>query len=746
MVDRESEALKVLVVEDNPGDVRLLQEALLDAREGQFELLYAERVDRALQYLVDRPFDVILLDLALPDSHGLETLTQMTAAAPSVPVVVLTGAREESLSVEAIRAGAQDYLVKGQITGALLTQSLRYAVERKQSQEAISEKTQLNQILLDSFPCVALLIRPGTREVVASNKAAAEVGAVPGAKCFETFGRNPSPCPWCLAPELWETGKAHHRIVEGLGVLWDAHWIPVSEDLYMHFAFDITERERSERERRHLAKAIEHAAEAIVVSDLEGTIEYVNPAFETMTGYTPEEAVGQSTDIVKSDAYDDQEIRRSVEEGNVWRGLIKRRRKDGVLYEADTTVSLVRDASGRARSVVSISRDVTHEVELEAQLRQAQKLEALGTLAGGIAHDFNNILGAMIGFTELAMEELPQECNAASDLREVLSASGRAKDLIEQILTFTRQTETEQKPIRPDAIIKEALRLLRSSIPSSIDIVQNIDSNSATILADPSQLHQVVINICTNAYQAMMPERGTLTVELKPFEIDAVAVERSPQLREGRYLKLTIRDTGCGMDAETLERIFDPFFTTKEEGEGTGLGLSTVHGIVHSMGGTITVDSEPGEGATFDVYLPRVEKLAEKPATADGYVPLGQGEHILVVEDEEALRNVVRRQLEGLGYRVSTCALAVEAVEVFRKSCNAFDLILTDYTMPTMNGIELAHELSRIRPDMPIILATGFGEASVSAKAKDAGIRRLLKKPLHTDELGIVVRAVLDES
>ncbi|MEW5913421.1 MAG: PAS domain S-box protein [Thermodesulfobacteriota bacterium] len=383
--------------------------------------------------------------------------------------------------------------------------------------------------------------------------------------------------------------------------------------------------------------------------------------------------------------------------------------------------------------------------KLQAQLRQTQKLEAIGTLAGGIAHDFNNVLAAMLGYTELTLTGLPLTGEARDNLEQVLKAGQRARDLVHQILSFSRRSDQGQSPVEIMLLTKEALKLLRASLPTTIEIQSDLRSQGEKVLADPVQIQQVIMNLCTNAAQAM-PGGGLLTVELVPLELDQEAVARFAGLRPGRYLRLTVSDTGVGMDARTLERIFEPFFTTKGPGEGTGLGLSVVHGVVQSHRGAITVYSEPGRGTTFHVYLPVMEGEPEQDgAQGDGALPRGQ-ERVLLVDDEPALAEVGRLALETLGYRVTALSSSPEALERFQAQPEAFDLVITDYTMPQMTGAALAQELIKIRPDIPIIMCSGFSGQFSPQQAREMGIRRLLLKPLVSRELAVAVRRVLDEA
>jgi len=385
------------------------------------------------------------------------------------------------------------------------------------------------------------------------------------------------------------------------------------------------------------------------------------------------------------------------------------------------------------------------------QLRQAQKMEAIGTLTGGITHDFNNILAAIIGYTDLAIIDVPDGSKAKYNLLEAKKAAHRAKELVNQILTFSRQSEQKLIPVKISIIIKEALKLLRASLPTTIEIHEHIERDTGTIEADPTQVHQVLMNLCTNAGHAMREKGGILEVSLRNFDLGFRNSEikedekHSPMnLTLGPYLKLTVSDTGHGITPEVLERIFNPYFTTKEKGEGTGLGLSLVHGIVKGHGGTITVESEPEKGTTFHIFFPRIEE-AEKGAdkVAEKSLPNGQ-ERILFIDDEFALVDIGKQMLENLGYKVTTKTDSLEALKLFQEQPREFDLVITDMTMPNMTGEKLAKELMRIRPDVPIILCTGFSEQITEDDAKELGIKEFAMKPLLMEDLAKTIRKVLN--
>jgi len=369
-------------------------------------------------------------------------------------------------------------------------------------------------------------------------------------------------------------------------------------------------------------------------------------------------------------------------------------------------------------------------------------MEAIGTLAGGVAHDFNNMLGIILGNTELAMDDVPEWNPARFNLEEIKTASLRAKDVVRQLLSFARKTEQERKPVKINSIVTGALKLLRSSIPTSIEIRGNIPRDPETILADPTQINQIMINLCTNAAHAMEEDGGVLEISLDSTTVDE-STAQSYELSPGRSVKLTVSDTGHGIDPEIKDRIFDPYFTTREVGKGSGMGLAVVHGIVMNHDGAITVDSEVGKGTTFNVFLPIVEREPVSEITIDKDLPTGK-ERILFVDDEESIVKMGSQRLERLGYTVEVTTSPLEALDLFRSKPHKFDLVITDLTMPKMTGDKLVKEILNIRPDMPIIICTGFSEKMNGEKATAIGAAGYLEKPHEKLSLAQMVRKVLD--
>ena len=530
---------------------------------------------------------------------------------------------------------------------------------------------------------------------------------------------------------------------------------------------DITKRKRadellqkSEEKYRLLA---ENASDVIWTRDMNLNLTYLSPSIEELTGYSVEESMAlpnsermtPASMELMANIFEEELKLEAQGDADPSRALtieIEMICKDGSTVWVEVAVKFIRNQTGQAVGILGISRDINERKQaeeekkkLEAQLRQAQKMETIGALAGGIAHDFNNTLFSIIGYTDLTMDDVPEGSLAQSNLKEVLIAANRAKEMIQQILTFSRQTETEKRPVMVQSVVKETIELLKISIPTTIEIRQNIDANCKPVMADPTQIHQVVMNLATNAYHAMREKGGVLAIDVAEEEISMDDSASYTDFHSGTYIKLTVSDTGHGMDKAVMEKIFDPYFTTKPVGQGTGMGLSTIHGIVKSHGGDIKVYSEPGKGTVFHVYFPLIEtKPVEPEIVSTGPVQKGS-KRILLVDDQEPIVSMVQQTLERLGYQVAIRTSSLDALEAFRAAPDKFDLVITDMTMPNMTGVELAPRLLEIRPDIPIILCTGFSEITDANKAKALGIREFLMKPIVRDQIAGTIRKVLDK-
>jgi PAS domain S-box-containing protein len=972
-----NEKLNILVVEDNPGDVDLILEMLAKASPARFKVESASRLSEAFGRLESGGIDVVLLDLGLPDSRGLDTLRVLKGAAPHVPIVVYTGCDDEATGQAAVREGAQDYLVKGALSERMLARVLCYAVERHQGEQVRSASLErqerlnlLQQALLgpgemvwklrmitdgvvdifgadfsriwciasgdlcehgcmhaatDEGPhacshrdrCLHLIASSGwythtddaanrrvpfgiykigrvasgeehkylTNDVtgdpnVRDHDWARELGLIsfaayqlrpPGGETlgvlalfrkhamtaeedaqldglsasaarviqaaqaqetlresekkyqflYETMtqgvfyqradgvlvdanpaalsmfgltheklvGRTSFHPPWDVIHEdgspfptaehpsmvALKTGKPVKDVVAGVfnpqtkSYVWLAiNAVPKfrQEEAVVDGVFvtlhDITPRKRAEEALRQAESKyrsiFDNAVEGIFQATPEGKFLSVNPAFARMCGFEdPEEMVSTITDI-KTQLYANPEDRTRIAALYEGLGIVRNfetqfRKTDGRFIWVSVNSRAVRDERGSMLYYEGTIEDISErkraeeeQTLIEAQLRQAQKMEALGTLAGGIAHDFNNILGIITGYAEMAEMDAGEGSALRSTLIQVLKAASRAKDLVQQILAFARQGEHELKPVQIGLIVKEAGKMLRASLPSTIDIKLNVHSKTA-VLADPTQIHQVMMNLCTNAAHAMSADGGALEVSLTDTRLGMEPIHIHSGLEPGPYVKLTIKDTGHGIDPAVLDRIFDPFFTTKGQGVGTGLGLAVVHGIVKNHGGAIEVESILGKGSIFQVFLPAMES-APVPEKAES-APLPRGcERILIVDDEPALMEAMKRFLEQLGYVVDSRTSSIEALEAFRSRMQEkpFDLVVTDMTMPHLTGLDLARELLRLQPNLPIILSTGFSEKVGTERARDFGIRGFLMKPVALKELAGMIRKKLDES
>ena len=537
-------------------------------------------------------------------------------------------------------------------------------------------------------------------------------------------------------------------------VKWEGH------DAIQNAVIDISDRKQAEQrvldEKERAENYLAIAGTMIVALNAQGTVTLVNRKGSEILGYDLIEILGKNwMETVIPEAVREEraaEFQRLVA-GEM--GLIRHHEsevvtKSGERRLIDWHVTLVKDAKGEITGTLSSGEDITdrekaaiEREQLQRQLRQAEKLKTIGTLAGGIAHDFNNILTPIIGYSHMALNEVPEGSQAHSDIERVVKGANRAKELVNQILTFSRRDEIEMAPVRLNLIIEDALKLIEASSPANIDIHPNIPSDCPPVLGDSSQLHQVVMNLCTNAFGAMEETGGVLGVSLETFEVDSKFTKHRKSRQRRKYIKLSISDTGIGMGPEMLERIFEPFFTSRDVGEGTGMGLATVHGIIATHGGEIFVDSEPGKGTTFDIYLPQTTVVAKEEASKDQTIPEGS-ERILFVDDEEEIGNLARQILERAGYSVTTRTDSRKALELFRKRSKDFDLVITDQAMPKLYGIKLAEEILKIRSDIPIILISGFADTLTLESVQEIGIRDFVMKPLVGHELAQSIRQVLD--
>ena len=1009
--------INVLLVEDDPGDADYLEEILLAQEERPVNLNRVETLRGAIDYLLEAPeTQVVLLDLGLPDSVGMDTFRKLIRQVPEVPVVVLTGLRDSAAAVEAVREGAQDYLVKGEISAGLLYRAMRYAVERHRTDRMLRENEMKFRLLFEEAPIPYQSLGEDDH-LVAVNKAWLDAL---GYKWEDVSGRNfgdfltphgqqgfvvnfpvlrkegqisdvelemvradgstitvlfegriasdeqgITKRTHCVFQDITDKKQAEQalreneerfRTVADFTYDWE-YWIGTDDELlfvspsceritgysaqeflddyslmeriihpddmddvmkHFHVArkvhyessysvdfriihrdgqtrwinhvcrpvygkdgnplgrrasnrnitdrkraeetlreneerfrslfensldailltipdgrilmanpaacqmFDLTEEEiclggreglvdvtdprlklaleerkrtgkfqgelnfkrkdgavfpaelstvlftdanggwkstmiirdvagrrRSEEAQRRLATAVEQAAEAIVITDKQGTIQYVNPAFGRITGYPRDDVIGKNPRILKSGEHDEEfykELWDTISRGDIWAGRLINKRQDGSLYQEDATISPVLDASGRIVNYVAVKRDVTREVELHNQLVHAQKMESLGTMAGGIAHDFNNLLTVILGYSELlqADEGLPERVRA--DLQKILYAGRNGADLVKRLLTFGRKAETKPRPLNLNQELKQLQKLLQRTIAKMIRVELHLAEGLHAIHADPGQLEQILLNLAVNAEHAMR-EAGRLILETENVTLDEDYCSTHLEANPGHYVLLTVSDTGRGMDKQVLEHIFEPFFTTKGPGEGTGLGLAMVFGIVKAHGGYIRCYSEPGVGTTFRMYFPAIRGEFRKDEETLSVLAKSEGGHetILLVDDEEFVRSLGERILRTVGYQVITACSGKEALEVYRQQQSKPDLVILDLIMPEMGGTECLQFLLAEAPGVKVIIASGFSPNGPSKAALEEGAKGFVKKPYDIRELLKAVREVLDK-
>jgi signal transduction histidine kinase/DNA-binding response OmpR family regulator len=650
-----SKPLRILLVEDNPGDADLIQEMLPTTDESGFTVHCVSRLSEAVSHLREEEADLALLDLDLPDSQGIETVRLAHEAAPQMPIVVLTGNQDERLGIAAVQGGAQDFLIKGQTHRSQLSRVLRYAIQRHCVEEQMRESERFLRSTLDALSAhIAIIDRTGN--ILATNMA----------------------------------------------------WRRFSDSLGGHIM-------RCREQTNYFTSS--------------GAVQC-----ENAQDVCSAEVFAEGTRAVLEKEKDRFEMEYPIHshQGKLW-------------FHGQVTLF----PSGNERKVVVAHENITdrkkaeaEQLRLSAQLRRAYKMEAIGTLAGGIAHDFNNILASVLGYVELSLLDLEKGSQLEKNLQEVYQAGIRAKELVKQILTFARKDESHIQPTQISAIAKEASKLIRSTIPTSIEVRLTVESN-AFAMAEPTQIHQIFMNLFTNAAHAMENDGGILAITIAETTLDKSFGSMHTAFTPGDYLKITVSDTGTGISSDKLEKIFDPYFTTKGGKEGTGLGLSVVHGIVRNHGGEITVESKMGQGTTFTIYLPRCAQKATNHIAIFKKLPKGS-ERILFVDDEISITDMNTQRLGLLGYKVTAVSNSPEALRRLMAAPDKFDLIITDMTMPRMSGVQLSIEAQKIKPNIPIILCTGYSKKISKEKASHIGIRALLMKPVAIREMAETIRNVLE--
>ncbi len=755
----------VLVVEDNKADFLLLQEALADAGNGEIQLTHVDRLQDALPQLRQQPYEVVILDLSLPDTEGLDGLTRLREVAPELPVVVLTGRNDLELGVNAVRAGAQDYLFKGQVDGRLLIRSVRYATERMRSTQVLRRSEERFRFLLDNALDIITVIdidgrisyaSPSVRRVLgyspeelvgasatslvhpADRREVADALRMrePGTSCMIQFRIQHRHGPWKVL-EAVGSSSLEHPLISGTVVN----------------ARDITDRRQAEEEllaaKNRLQAVIETSPLAIFTLNTSGRVLSWNKAAEKTFGWTEEEVLhGELPAIPPSGQI---EFRRQLERVTLGQPFsqveARYARKDGVIVDVNVWTSPLRSVGGEIQGLVSVVADVTERRRLEEQFRQSQKMEAVGRLAGGVAHDFNNLLTVITGYSQLASNRISAGTQEDADLREVMLAAERGASLTKQLLALSRRQTVEPSVFNLNSVVSDMQRMFQRIIGAHINFDTRLCSSLKPVRADRSQIELVFLNMVVNARDAM-PGGGQVFIETDNVEFtpnDSTGCPRPTEVA-GPSVVLSITDTGTGMSAQAQARLFEPFFTTKEPGKGTGLGLSTSYGIVRQHGGDIWVSSQPGAGTTFRIYLPAAD-VHPRPEPMLKPAPSIRGsETILIVEDDPGVANVMRDALEMNGYRILLTSSPRQAMEVAEAYDAPIHLVLADMVLHTTHGVDLTRQIRTIRSGVRVLYVSGYtGAAAPGHPFLEPG-SAYLQKPFAPDALAGKVREVLNEN
>ncbi|BAY96784.1 multi-sensor hybrid histidine kinase [Tolypothrix tenuis PCC 7101] len=756
------EKIKVLLVEDNPGDVLLLQEFLQDVTAAVVELMPVEQLDEALNHLARASFDVMLLDLSLPDSQGLETFIKAHNQAKSTPIIVLTGIADETLALKAMQQGAQDYLVKGQVTGDLLVRSMRYAIERQRIEDALRQSEERFRVALKNSPIFVFNQDLELRYTWVYNPAF-------GFTAEEMLGKRDS--------ELIPLESAHHLTAMKLGVLvtgvgtrdevsitttqgtryYDLTVEPLRNEAQQIIGItcaciDISERQAALEERkladatiREQAALLDITTDAILVRDLENKILFWNKGAEILYGWSAAEAKGKNA----SELLDNDEPQSDMEAALLevinkgkWQGELTKLTKAGKEILVASRWSLVCDEQGKPKSILTVDTDITEKKRLEAQLFRAQRLESIGTLASGIAHDLNNILTPILAGAQLLPMKFPDVDQRTRHLLEILEVNAkRGADLVKQVLSFARGVEGKRINLQIRHLIVEVSKILKETFPKSIQVSTDLSKDLWIVSGDGTQIHQVLMNLCVNARDAM-PNGGSLSICATNLYIDENYARMNLEAKVGPYIVITVTDTGAGIPEENLDRIFEPFFTTKEVGQGTGLGLSTVIGIIKSHGGFITVHSEKGVGTSFEVYLPAVEGVETLKAD-NAKIATANGETIMIVEDEPAIQEITKTSLETHNYKTIVASDGIEAIAVYAKHMDQISVVLMDLMLPSLDGLTAIRTLKKINPKVKIIATSGLMSSNKLEAVANSGVTTFLPKPYTINELLLTLQRVI---
>lgn len=761
--------IKVLYVDDNPLDRELVRDALEKEQEG-FQVTEASSRREFEARLQESGFDLVLSDFNILGFEGLQVIEAVQANSPDLPVIIVTGTGSEEIAVEALRAGASDYVIKTPrhiqrlpITIQAVLEKRRLQAENARSVAELQEARRDWEEIFQAIGHPTCILDP-EHNVITANRATSQVTGLPaaelrGKKCYEIFHGAQQPPEHCPLEEMLHTGRLEAREMEmdALGGVFIVSCTPVQDEAgrlekVIHIATDITARKRAEEALRKSEEKYRQLVQQIPAVVYKGyrdwSLDCFDQKIEGITGYLMEEFnTRQKTwlDLIFPEDIDQAKnlLLEALKGDGSYVTEHRIHKKTGEVRWIQARNRIIRNAAGKFAYISGVFFDITERKDLEDQLLKAQKMEAVGILAGGVAHDFNNLLTAIMGYGEIMMMGLRQHDPFYPYIEEILKAASRGGKLTHQLLAFSRKQILQPRVVNLNDVVKDMDKMLRRLIGEDVDLLTLIDPDLGLTQADPGQIEQIIMNLAVNARDAM-PQGGKLTIETANVFLDQPYARSHMDVAPGPYVMLAISDNGLGMDAETIARIYEPFFTTKEEGKGTGLGLSTVYGIVKQSGGHIWAYSEPGQGTTFKIYLPRLEQgnVEVKPEPA-APASLGGNETILVVEDDAALRELISTALRKYGFTVVEAGNGDDALLICEQAKAPIHLMLTDVVMPQMSGRVLAEQLAALHPEMKVIFMSGYtGDAIVHHGVLDSGLN-FIQKPFKILSLIEKVRGVL---
>ncbi|MBD3225012.1 MAG: PAS domain S-box protein [Caldithrix sp.] len=761
--------IRILFIEDLPTDAEMAQRELKKHRI-DFEARVIDNEINLREAFDNFKPNVIISDYSMPTFDGMTALNITRAQPVYFPFIILTGSMNEETAVACMKAGADDYVLKEKI------RRLPFAVEEAiKKTKAKKEKDRIEAQLRASekkfrdifkkHSAVKLLIDPENGAIVEANEAAE---GFYGWKVQELEQMNVAQINTLSQAEIKNEiekaralNKTHfefkHRKADGsiCDVEIFSSKIEIENKEYLHsIVHDVSDKKQTEEQLKLLSRSVEQNPVSIVITNHHGNIEYVNPAFTKISGYSFDEVKGKNPRVLQSGQHPPgfyQNLWDTILSGKNWGGEFHNKKKNGEYYWEESIISPILDSQGNITHFVAVKEDITqqkHDEEernrLQQQLYQAQKMESVGRLAGGVAHDINNKLTLIMGYSELGLGHLKEGQSFYNEFKQILQAGQQSRDITRQLLAFARKQTIAPEVLDLNEIVTDMLKMLQRLIGEDIKLAWIPAKTIWPVKMDPAQIDQILANLSVNARDAIEGV-GEIRISTKNTILDESSCSDNPLFIPGQYVLLEISDTGCGMDNETQANIFEPFFTTKSTGKGTGLGLSTVYGIIKQNNGCIDVQSEPGKGTTFKLYLPRYKGKSEpKSVKRTDEVPYGKGETILIVEDEYAILSLTKVMLKELGYNVLAATTPNEALVISRTHSTGIDLILTDVIMPEMNGRILADELLKVYPNIKVLFMSGYTADVIAKQGKIRKGMNYIQKPFHIKQLGTQVRKALE--